>query len=122
MSTILVQSLKFIRGDELRDLLRPRVRLPDEDVVEQLRALAEKGMNRDLTEGVTLSAKIDRARGLKVHATTTAVRVRAVATGEATLKISRRIVLPRKVAPRRGAVGDPFKLPVATPPDTLRAR
>jgi hypothetical protein len=96
--------------------------LPDEDAGEHLRVLAEKGMNRELTDGVELSAKIARARGLKVYATTTAVRVRAVATGEATLKISRRIVLPRKVAPRRSTVADPFKLPTADTPDTAAAR
>jgi hypothetical protein len=50
-----------------------------------------------------------------------AVRVRAVATGEATLRISRRIVLPRKVAPRPGPATDPFKLP-AHPADTVRKR
>lgn len=121
-SNLLVQSLKFMRGDELRDLLRARARLPDEDAVEQLRVLAEKGMNRELADGVDLSAKISRARGLKVYATTSAVRVRAVASGEATLKISRRIVLPRKVAPQRAAGADPFKLPAAHPSDTSSTR
>jgi hypothetical protein len=86
---LLVRSLEWVKDVNVRDFLRERARLPDTEVLERLRVLAEKGMNRQLAPGVVLVARIATTRGLGVHATTTDLRVRALAEGEARLEISK---------------------------------
>lgn len=90
-ANLLVKSLEWLRSQDLRDELRKRARLPDSAAVGKLIPLAERGMNRQLTDGVVLRAHIDSARGMRVRATTHDLRVYALAKGEARLAISRQL-------------------------------
>lgn len=84
---LLVRGVEWVKGVNVRDFLREQARIPDTEALERLRVLAEKGMNRQLTSGVNLIARIEATRALGVHATTKELRVRALATGEARLTI-----------------------------------
>ncbi|MEP7345505.1 MAG: DUF4403 family protein [Gemmatimonadaceae bacterium] len=111
-ASLLVQGLTWLKGDDLRDLLRERARLPDSAAVGMLIPLAERGMNRQLTDGVVLRGKIEEARGLRVRATTRDLRVYALARGTAQLAITRDLPIQKKdsaVAPKKKK--NPFRLP-----------
>ena len=97
---MLVEGFAWLRGVDIRDFLRDRARLPDSAVVGRLRGLAEKGINRTLAPGVTLSGRIHDARGTSVLATTQEIRLRAVADAEFRLAIDRAPTMPR--LPRAG--------------------
>ncbi|MFN8582290.1 MAG: DUF4403 family protein [Gemmatimonadaceae bacterium] len=109
-SNLLVRGLQWLKGDDLRDFLRARARIPDSAAVGALVPLAERGMNRQLADGVILRASIKAARGLRARATTTDLRVYAVATGFAHLAISKEIGTPTPDS-TRPRPSDPFKLP-----------
>jgi hypothetical protein len=96
---LLVRSVEWVKGVNVRDFLRERARLPDEEILERLRVLAEKGMNRQLAPGVALIARIETTRGLGVHATTQELKVRALAEGEARLEISKAPPVRAPIAP-----------------------
>lgn len=99
-SNLLVQGLDWLRGDDLRDLLRTFARFPDAQAIGRLVPLAERGMNRQLADGVVLRASIHEARGVSVRATTRDLRVYAEARGTARLAIS------KEIAPAAGKAGD----------------
>jgi hypothetical protein len=99
---LLVRGVEWVKGVNVRDFLRTQARIPDSKALEGLRELAEQGMNRELTPGVSLIARIATTRALGVHATTRELRVRALAIGDARLAIS--------------------KAPVVRPPQTKRRR
>lgn len=92
---LLVQGYAWMRGVDMRDFLRDRARLPDSVVMGTLRGLAERGINRRLTEGVVLSGRIHQARSTFVRASIREIRVRAVADAEFRLAIDRGPRLPR---------------------------
>ncbi|MGQ0641116.1 MAG: DUF4403 family protein [Gemmatimonadaceae bacterium] len=94
---LLVRGVEWVRGVNVRDFLRAQARIPDSEALEGLRALAEQGMNRELTPGITLVARIAATRALGVHATTKELRVRALAVGNARLAISKAPVVKRQV-------------------------
>lgn len=99
---VLVRGVEWVKGVNVRDFLRQQARIPDTEALERLRVLAEQGMNRQLTQGVNLVARIAATRALGVHATTKELRVRALATGEARLAISKAPpVRPPRQAPAR---------------------
>lgn len=110
-ANLLVQSLKWFKGQDLRDTLRLRARLPDSAAVGKLVPLAERGMNRQLTEGVVLRAQIDEAHGLRVRATTHDVRVYALARGAAHLAITRDLPVAKKDSATASKSRNPFRLP-----------
>ncbi|MBV6522083.1 MAG: hypothetical protein MNPFHGCM_02228 [Gemmatimonadaceae bacterium] len=110
-SSLLVRGLDWLKGDDLRDLLRERARLPDSAAVGKLIPLAERGMNRQIAEGVVLRGRIDEARGLRVRATTHDVRVYAIAKGSARLTISRDLPAPRRDTTARAKRANPFRIP-----------
>ena len=112
-ANLLVQGFDWLKGDDLRDLLRQRARLPDSAAVGKLIPLAERGMNRQLADGVVLRAQVDEARGLRVHATTHDVRVYALARGYAHLTITKDIPGPKKdsSAASTKKSRNPFRLP-----------
>jgi hypothetical protein len=93
---LLVRGVEWVKGVNVRDFLRTQARIPDSEALEGLRELAEQGMNRELTQGVTLLARIRATRALGVHATTTELRVRALAIGDARLAISKAPVVRRR--------------------------
>ncbi len=92
---MLVESLAWMNGVDIRDFLRARASLPDSQAVGKLRGLAENGINRSLAPGVTLSGRIHDARGTSVRATHAEIRLRAVADAEFKLAIDRGPKLPR---------------------------
>ncbi len=92
---LLVRGFEWLQGDEMRDFLRQRARLPDSALLGKLSVLAERGMNRTLTPGVDLSARIFRAEGTAVRATIGDIRLRALADAELKLQINKAPTLPR---------------------------
>jgi hypothetical protein len=96
---LLVRGFEWMKGVDIRDFLRERARLPDSAALGKLVDLAERGTNRTLTPGVDLSLRIERAVGTGVLATTTDIRVRAVADAEMKLMISRGPAVPRPRLP-----------------------
>lgn len=86
---VLVKGAELLIGFEARDLLRNQAHFSVDDLSEQARAIAEKAMNRQLTEGVNLVAKLTKGSALLVRADTTAVRVYFEAQGDAGLVINR---------------------------------
>lgn len=97
---MLVRGVAWLKDDVIRDFLRERARFPVDDQLDRLRQLAENGMNRDLSKGVTLIANLDKARAISVRATRRALLVRAHATGWARLDIDRPMGLKRPERPR----------------------
>lgn len=96
---LLVRGVAWLRDDAIRDFLRDKARFPVDVQLDRLRQLAENGMNRDLTKGVTLVANLDKARAINVRATRRALLVRAQATGWARLDIDKPVgPQPAKVA------------------------
>lgn len=97
---MLVRGVAWLRDDTIRDFLRERARFPVDDQLDRLRQLAENGMNRDLSQGVSLIANLDKARAVSVRATQRALLVRAQASGWARLDIDRPVGLKRPVRPK----------------------
>lgn len=96
---LLVRGFEWMKGVDIRDFLRERARLPDSAALGKLIDLAERGTNRTLAPGVDLGLRIERAEGTGVLATTTDIRVRAVADAEMKLTISRGPAMPRPRLP-----------------------
>ena len=92
---LLVQSFAWLKGVDLLDFLRERASLPDSAVVGRLKGIAEKGINRILAPGVTLSGQIHDAQGTSVRATAQEIRLRAVADAEFKLAIDKAPTMPR---------------------------
>ncbi|MEO6443873.1 MAG: DUF4403 family protein [Gemmatimonadaceae bacterium] len=88
-SSLLVSGLAFLGSDQILQFLRERARFPVEGHLDRLRELAVKGMNRDLTEGVSLVASLDKVENVKVRATVQALLVRADAGGDIHMEIDR---------------------------------
>ena len=86
---LMVRGLDWLTHGELRDALRARARWPASGLVDQARDRLEHALNRDLTEGVRLSATVPTARVLAVHAMQDAIVLRAEAQGRADLRVHR---------------------------------
>lgn len=102
---LLGQGLAWLKGDELLAWLRANARLPAGRLLDEVRHLAEREMNRELTRGVNLQARLDSGRVLSVTAAPTALRVQAAAGGHARLTITLYPVdsVPNRVrSPRAG--------------------
>lgn len=102
---MLVRGVAWLKDAAIQDFLRERARFPVDDQLDRLRQLAENGMNRDLSKGVTLIANLDRARAVSVRATRRALLVRAEASGWARLDIDRPMGLKRPQRPKTAEVG-----------------
>lgn len=81
--------LSWWHGGVLRELLRARATIPDSAALGGLERLAERGMNRDLADGVRLEVVLGDTRGLAVSATREHLIVRALAEGQARLVVDR---------------------------------
>ena len=92
---MLVRSLGWLGGVDIRNYLRERARLPDSAVVGRLSVLAQRGINRTLAPGVALSGAIHGAEGTVTDATKQAIRIRATADAELKLEINRAPRIPR---------------------------
>ena len=97
---MLVRGVAWLKDDTIRDFLRERARFPVDDQLDRLRQLAENGMNRDLSKGVSLIANLDKARAVSVRATRRALLVRASASGWARLDIDRPVGVKPPTRPK----------------------
>ncbi len=85
---LLVKSVAWLRADALRDFLRTHASFPSTDAVDKLAALAVKGMNRELTEGVYLTAALSKTRVLRLLPRVDALYLQAQTEGQATLHVT----------------------------------
>jgi hypothetical protein len=97
-ANLLVRGFEWLKGEEIINFLRARARVSEADLIERLRDLAEKGINRKLTEGIMLSGKVNRAEATSVRASVADIRVRALAEANIRLSISKAPSLPRPPA------------------------
>ncbi len=86
---LLASGLWWWHGDAVRDFLRAKAAIPDSAALAGLERLAERGMNRDLADGVRLEATLSGSRGMAVCATREHLVVRALAEGQARLVVDR---------------------------------
>lgn len=85
----------------LLDDLRSRVRIPATDLLDDAVALANREINRELTDGVLLRGTISEARTLTVVAVRQGLLAQARGAGRLRLEISRDNLLPDRVTLRR---------------------
>jgi hypothetical protein len=102
-ANLLVRGFEWLKGDEMRNFLRARARVSEEELIGRLSQLAEQGINRTLTEGIVLSGKVTRAEATSVRASVADLRVRATAEANMRLDINKAPSLPRPPAPPRAA-------------------
>lgn len=107
---LLVRSLGWLNADQIRDFLRTRATFPSTDALDRLSTLVTKGLNRDLTRGVHLSASITSTRALRIVPRADALYLQAHATGEAAVQITDDFFakfLPQQRAARDSISGKP---------------
>lgn len=92
-NSLLVRGLAFLGDDQIRDALRRYARFPVEGHLDRLRALAVRGMNRELTQGVQLVASLEPVERVRVRATRTSLRLHADARGDLRLDIDRPVTI-----------------------------
>ncbi len=85
---LLVKSLAWLKADEIRNFLRARATFPSSDAMEKLADLAVGAMNRQLTEGVFLTATLNRTRVLRIVPRRDALYLQANAEGQAALHVT----------------------------------
>ena len=100
-ASALVKGVAFLGDHQIRDLLRANARFPLLGRLDQLRTLAVKGMNRTLTEGVSLVGSLDSVQHVVVQARRDAINVRADATGAIRMEVARPITVKAPLARRR---------------------
>ncbi len=88
---LLVQGLEFLRTEAVLAQLREAAVLPLSDRLDSLRVKVEGAINRDLTDGVQLSAQLTAGRLLDVVALPSSLIVRAEAAGTLALGVDRKM-------------------------------
>ena len=86
--SLLAKGLAWLKADALRDFLRTHASFPSTDAVDKLAALAVKGMNRQLTTGVFLSAALSKTQVLRLLPRADALYLQARTEGQATLHVT----------------------------------
>ncbi|MEP6765732.1 MAG: DUF4403 family protein, partial [Gemmatimonadaceae bacterium] len=90
-SNALVQSIAWLKRDDVIKQLREVARFPLEEVLADTRAKVEQKINRELTEGVSLIATLHAGRVIDVAALERALVVRAEAVGTIGLKLNKEL-------------------------------
>lgn len=90
-SDVLVQGLAYLQSEKVLTMLRETAVLSLAEPLQQLRTKVEGAINRQLTEGVELSAQLTAGRLLDVVAMPSALIVRAEAAGTLALNIDREL-------------------------------
>ena len=85
---LLVRSVAWLRADDIRDYLRAKATFPSAETLARLTGLAAKGMNRELTPGITLSASVDRTEVIRILSRPDALVLQARASGQAALHVT----------------------------------
>lgn len=83
----LIAAYAWLKSDALRSLFRDRARLPVKPLLDTGRSLLSNGLNRKLGDAVTLSAQVDSVDVAGIYVTGPGIVIRAVATGNAGLKV-----------------------------------
>ena len=83
----LVNAVAWVKGDDLRALLRERARVPVAPVLDRGRTLLSKGLNRTVGGVMTLSALVDSVSAEGIFVSPAGVMVRAAATGTARVAV-----------------------------------
>lgn len=102
-ANLLVRGFEWLKGEEMKNFLRARARVSEEELIGRLTDLAEQNINRSLTDGVNLSGQVHRAEATSVRASVSALRVRAMAEATLRLNIDKTPSLPRPPAQARPA-------------------
>ena len=102
-ANLLVRGFEWLKGEEMKNFLRARARVSEEELIGRLMELAEQNINRSLTDGVNLSGQVHRAEATSVRASVADLRVRAMAEATLSLAIDKTPSLPRPPAPPRPA-------------------
>lgn len=84
---LLLKGMEWVKHDEVRDFFRKQARWSVGNVMQTGKEQLLKGLNRDLAPGVRLSAEVNQVQGLSVHASRTAIRLRAQADANARLTV-----------------------------------
>lgn len=100
-SNRLVQSIAWLKREEVIDQLREIARFPLEDVLAETRNKVEEKINRELTRGVVLDAKFQTGRVIDVTALARALIVRAEAVGTLGLTLDRELPPLKKIATKK---------------------
>ena len=85
---LLAQGLAWLKAGEVRDFLREKAKFPSGDALDKLAKLTTKGLNRELTPGIHLSAAITKTEVIRIVPRAGALILQAHATGEAALHIT----------------------------------
>lgn len=86
-ANLLVSGFEWLKHDDVRDYFREHAQWPVGDVLAQGREQLSKGLNRDLAQGVKLTAEVKTVQALAVHAQRSAIRLRARADANARLTV-----------------------------------
>ena len=97
-NSLLVRGVAFLGDNQIRDALRQYARFPIQGQLDQLRLLAVRGMNRNLTQGVALVASLEKVESITVRATRSALRLTADTNGELRLEVFRPVTIKRMSA------------------------
>ncbi len=87
-TALLVRGLEWVKHDDVREFITKNARWSVGNVMQTGKEQLEKGLNRDLAQGVHLSAEVKQVEGLSVRARRTAIRLRAQADANARLTIN----------------------------------
>jgi hypothetical protein len=96
-SDALMQGVAWLRKDDVLSQLRSLARFSLADVIEKGRDKVERSINRELAQGVRLTAQLRSGRVIDVVALTRAIMVRGEAVGTLGLSVDREIPTTRKV-------------------------
>lgn len=97
----LVQGVAWLKKDDVVEQLREIARFPLEDVLASTRDKVEDKINRELTRGVSLTAKFRTGRVIDVVALDRAMIVRAEAVGTLGLSLDRELPNLRKATKKK---------------------
>jgi hypothetical protein len=85
---LLVKGVAWLRSAQIRDYLRQKATFPSSDAMERLTTLAVKGMNRELTGGIFLSASVNETKVVAIVPRQDALYLQAHSTGQAALHVT----------------------------------
>jgi hypothetical protein len=85
---VVLAAVSWIRAEEFRDVLRERARFPAGPAVDWLTGWLAEGLNRDLSDDLTVEGEVDSVRILGVHALREALVIQVAAQGRARLLVT----------------------------------
>lgn len=86
----LITAYAWLQSDALRSLFREKARFPVQPLLDRGKSLLTDGLNRELGDAVTLSARVDSVDVGGIYVTERGIVVRAVATGDAGMQVRQR--------------------------------